>query len=86
MDDITLAVTRHDEATDAVMKARSMPALTGNGDSDLLCGGCGEVVAKALTTEAVARLFDTKRRLLLQCVCGAHNVVREANNGGDTPS
>ena len=84
MDDVTLAVARHDEATDAVMKARSMPALTGNGPADLLCGGCGEVVAKGLTSEAVARAFDTERRLLLQCVCGAHNVVREAKNGPET--
>ena len=84
MEDITLAVASHDEKTDAVMKAQSMPALTGNGESDLHCGACAQVLAKNLTTEAIANTFDTDRRLLLQCVCGAHNLVREAKSSTTT--
>lgn len=78
MENSTLALTSHNPETDAVMTARSLPALTGNGQSDLHCGGCGEVLAKAITTEAIAHAFETDRRLLLQCTCGAHNLVSEA--------
>ncbi len=80
MEDITLGLANHDPDTDAVMTAQSLPALTGSGGSDLHCGGCSEVLAKGLNTASIAHAFGTERRLLLQCVCGAHNLVREAES------
>lgn len=40
------------------------------------------MIAKGLTAEAIAHGFDTERRLLIQCVRGAHNLVREAKGEG----
>lgn len=80
MEDTKLALADHNEATDAVITAQSLPGLTGNGPSDLICGQCGEVVGKGLDTGAIARTFETKRRLLLKCTCGAHNLIAEATD------
>lgn len=84
MNDITLALTNPDALTDSVMTAQSMPALTGNDLVDLHCGGCGELLAKGLNPQVIARSFSTERRLLLKCVCGAHNLIREAKGGSGT--
>lgn len=62
---------------DGIILAESMPALTGNGPDDLLCGGCGEVLAAKLTPEAIASAFRTDKRLILRCVCGADNLVAQ---------
>lgn len=83
MEEITLALAKPDADRDAVMTARSLPALTGEGRWNLHCGGCGEVIAKGLNPASIAHAFDTDRRLLLACVCGAHNLVREAREGGE---
>ena len=77
MEDITLAVVTPDPASDSIITANSLPGLTGNGSSDLLCGGCHEVVAKGLTCDAIGAAFKTQRRLLMACVCGANNLIHE---------
>ncbi len=84
MEDITLVLTDRNADTDSVVTAQSLPALTGNGPGDLLCGGCGEVLAKGLNPAAIGHTFETNRRLLLACVCGAHNLVREAKSRPDS--
>ena len=84
MDKMTLAVVTHDPETDSVMTAKSLPGLTGNGNTDLKCGGCGEVIAKGLVPQAISKSFQTNRRLLLACVCGAHNLIHEATATEDT--
>ncbi len=84
MEDVTLPLAEHNADTDSVMTARSLPALTGNAGSNLLCGGCGEVLAKGLNPAAIATAFETDRRLLLACTCGAHNLVREAKSDTGT--
>ncbi len=84
MEDITLTLTDPNADTDSVVTAQSLPALTGNGPDNLHCGGCGEVLAKGLNPAAIAHTFETDRRLLLACVCGAHNLVREAKSDTGT--
>ena len=84
MEDITLALVEGNAESDAVIVAQSLPALTGNGSSDLLCGACGEVVAKSLTTDAIGRTFRSSSRLLLKCVCGGENLIHEAGAGDET--
>ena len=80
---MTLAVVTHDPETDSVMTANSLPALKGNGPADLKCGGCGEVIAEGLIPQAISNSFKTNRRLLLACVCGAHNLIHEAHTEED---
>ena len=81
MEDITLVLIDDNADSDAIIVAQSLPALTGNGDVDMCCGACGEVLAKSLTTDAIARTFETDSRLLLKCVCGGHNLIHDAKNG-----
>lgn len=83
MEGLKLAVAEYHAGTDAVMTARSLPALTGDGPSDLRCGGCEEVVAKGLNPASIAHAFDTDRRLLLKCLCGTYNLVRDAKPDGE---
>lgn len=82
MEEFKLALAEYDAGTDAVMTARSLPALTGEGPSDLRCGGCEEIVAKGLNPASIAHAFETDRRLLLKCLCGAYNLVRQAKPAG----
>lgn len=86
MEDFTLPLAEHNAETDSVMTARSLPAVTGNGPWNLHCGGCGEVIAKGLNPASIAHAFQTDRRLLLECTCGAHNLVREAQDDSATPT
>jgi hypothetical protein len=83
VEEFKLAVAEYRADTDAVMTARSLPALTGEGPSDLRCGGCEEIVAKGLNPASIAHAFDTDRRLLLKCLCGTYNLVREAKQDRD---
>ena len=84
MEDITLAVVKPAPETDSVVTAKTLPGLTGNGTSNLNCGGCGKVIAQGLSPEVIGRSFQTPRRLLLACVCGAHNLIHEANSEDTT--
>ena len=77
-----LAVVAHDPDMDSVITARSLPALTGQGQWNLRCGGCGAVIAKGLDPASIAHAFRTVRRLLLACTCGAHNLISEAKSDG----
>ena len=61
--------------SDAIITAQSLPALTGTGSEDLLCAGCGQVLAAKLNNEAITNAFRTDKRLLLRCTCGASNLV-----------
>lgn len=72
----TLELAGSRAGDDAVVTAQGLPALEGNGSEDLLCGQCGQVVARNLTRAAVAAAFKTSRRLLLECTCGGLNVIQ----------
>lgn len=82
----TLEVVKREEGADAVIVGNSLPALTGNGSDDLICGGCGSVVAAKLTTAAIARSFKTERRLILECTCGASNLIAPASEEESDPN
>lgn len=84
MEDVTLPLAEYNAETDAVVTAKSLPALTGNAQWNLHCGGCGELLAKGLNPASIAHAFETDRRLLLACTCGAHNLVREAKSDTGT--
>ncbi len=69
---------------DAIMVAEKLPALTGNGNEDILCGSCNQVLAEKLTPQAIRRMAPTENRLVLRCTCGANNLVAdEASTGSD---
>ncbi len=66
-----------DDATDddGIIVAQSLPALSGNGTTDIHCGGCGEVLAHNLTVAAICGMFAPEGRLIIRCTCAADNVV-----------
>lgn len=77
MNSTRLELAPEGSEADAIIIAQKLPALEGNGQTDLSCGGCGEVVARNLTGQAIAATFRTPRRLLLQCTCGALNIIQD---------
>ena len=44
-------------------------------DESLACGSCKAVLAKHMSTRTFFEKFSAPKRLVIQCGCGAHNVV-----------
>ncbi len=73
--DLTFAIANDLTPDDRVVVAKSLPALTGNGSADILCGACGQVLAEKLIPQAICDMFQTRHRLILRCTCGGNNFV-----------
>jgi hypothetical protein len=70
------------EATDTSLAFHSLPPIIKNGEQDLVCGSCGEVIARSVAPHdlyvAAAALLRNRMpvRLVLTCAeCGRHNLV-----------
>ena len=72
---ILKTVPKVKQGKDAHLRANNLPAVTGSEDAELLCGGCQAVVCEGASPQALHQRYATDQRLLLECVCGALNVI-----------
>lgn len=64
--------------TDAHIRAHKLPIMTGSDEGDLNCGKCGQAIAEKTGLAAFHQKIQTDQRLVVECVCGALNVVPTA--------
>lgn len=60
---------------DAHIRANRLPVMTGEDEGDLNCGACGKAIAEGTTPAAFHNKIQTDQRLVVECTCGALNVV-----------
>ena len=74
---IYLEVVSPEEGHDSIIAAAKpgFPLLKGAEDQHLACGACRDVLAWNITSRTVSEMFIVVHRLILQCRCGAHNLV-----------
>jgi hypothetical protein len=68
-------VTEVRPGADAHIRAHKAPVMTGSDEGDLKCGGCGIVLASNSRPELLHQRFETDQRLILECICGALNII-----------
>jgi hypothetical protein len=60
---------------DAHIRANRLPVMTETDNGNLDCGKCGEAIAEATSPASFHRKIQTDQRLIVECTCGALNVV-----------
>ena len=60
---------------DAHIRANQLPVMTGTDEGDLNCGKCGKAIAEKTSPASFRRKIQTDQRLIVECMCGALNVV-----------
>ena len=79
--DITLeTIAEVEPGADAHVRAHKLPIMTGAHEGDLNCGNCGQAIAKGTTPAEFHSKIQTDQRLVVECTCGALNLVPRANN------
>ena len=81
MSDHSITMTTVSEVTqgsDAHVRANKLPIMQGSDEGDLNCGGCGQAIAKGVTPATFHQQIQTDQRLIIECTCGALNVVPPA--------
>ena len=63
---------------DAHIRANRLPVMTGSNDGDLNCGQCGAAIAVGTTPAEFHKKIQTDQRLIVECTCGALNIVPKA--------
>ena len=63
---------------DAHIRANRLPVMTGSDEGDLNCGKCGQAIATGTTPAAFHNKIQTDQRLVVECTCGALNLVPSA--------
>lgn len=77
---ITLeTITEVQEGSDAHIRAHKLPIITGQHEGDLNCGHCGQAIAKGTTPAEFHAKVQTDQRLVVECTCGALNLVPRAH-------
>ena len=61
--------------TVAHIRANKLPAMTGQEDQSLACGNCGMGVFSGVSPERIHKRFETEQPLVMECICGAMNLV-----------
>ena len=77
-----LALTSRVTRRDHLLLPRALPALTGTGPANLVCGKCSEVIGSGLTCLAARREHPEGSRLVIRCTCGALNLVSSEQGSG----
>jgi hypothetical protein len=71
-----LAVVSEPAADASVVHLENAPFLKGRESENLLCGSCGLVICKGVSTESCLSKFSAPVQLLVRCPkCGAHNCL-----------
>ena len=73
---IYLPVVEREEGDAVLANESGSELLRGDEDENLACGACKKVLARGVSTRTIFTRFSTPHRLLLQCECGAHNLVQ----------
>ena len=60
---------------DAHIRANKLPVMTGSDEGDLNCGKCGKAIAEKTSPASFLQKIQTEQRLVVECTCGALNVV-----------
>jgi hypothetical protein len=69
-----LAVIAEPSAGASVVHLENAPFLNGKERENLLCGSCGLVICKGVSTESCTSKFSAPVQLLVKCPkCGSHN-------------
>jgi hypothetical protein len=69
-----LAVVSEPSADASVLHLENAPFLTGKESENLVCGSCGLVICKGVSTESCMSKFAGPVQLLVRCPkCGVHN-------------
>ena len=63
---------------DALIIPRTLPAFSGNGIEDLVCGQCSDVIGMGVTLRVARREHPEGDRLVVRCTCGALNLLTRA--------
>lgn len=63
---------------DAHIRANRLPVMAGDDEGDLNCGKCGQAIATGTTPASFHKKIQTEQRLVVECTCGALNVVPSA--------
>jgi hypothetical protein len=56
------------------------PLFEGGDSEDLMCGSCGEILARNLSVVTARENFVAPAHVVVKCNCGAHNLI----GGGNT--
>lgn len=76
---ITLGtVTEAHPAEDAHIRANRLPLMENSDEGDLNCGKCGATLAAKTSPATFRQKIQTEQRLIVECTCGALNVVPKA--------
>lgn len=75
---VCLKVVEPQEGKDSIVRVTDagFPILKGGDMDHLACGACADVLAWNVSGESAREMFVIPNRLLFQCRCGAHNLVR----------
>jgi hypothetical protein len=65
---------------DAHIRANKLPIMAGGDEGNLNCGQCGEAIATGTSLATFHQKIQTEQRLLIECTCGALNVVPVAQD------
>jgi hypothetical protein len=63
---------------DAHVRANRLPVMTGSDEADLNCGACGKAIATGTSPAAFHHKIQSDQRLIVECTCGALNVIPKA--------
>ena len=63
---------------DAHVRANRLPVMAGSDEGDLNCGKCGQAIATSTNPASFHQKIQTEQRLVVECTCGALNVVPRA--------
>ena len=60
---------------DSILQAGVLPIMRGEEDENLACGACKSIIFRGVSTRIVYERIRPENRLVVQCTCGAHNLL-----------
>jgi len=79
---VRLPLTSRVGHRDLLLLPRTLPALTGTGLENLICGKCCALVGSRLSCRTARREHPEGSRLVIRCTCGALNLVSSGQGTG----
>ncbi len=71
-----LSIVESPHAQASILRFAATPAIKGNENEDLLCGGCGAVIGESVSTRTIANKCVAPVQLLIVCQsCNRHNRI-----------
>lgn len=69
-----LEIVKTPDKSASILAPTVSPAFEGTESEDLLCGSCGVLLGKRISTDTLKARFAAPAQLLVKCPeCGAHN-------------